>query len=64
MPVRLEVTFQPNYRDPLGETVQRSIMEDLGLGVERVRTVDVYTIDADMTPEEVEKVQRELFTDP
>src|ERR687887_138532 len=64
MPVRLEVTFQPNYRDPLGETVQRSIMEDLGLGVERVRTIDVYTIDAGMTPEEVEKVRRELFTDP
>src|SRR6266542_5714480 len=64
MPLRLEVTFQPNYRDPLGETVQRSIMEDLGLGVERVRTIDVYTIDVDLTAEEIEKVRRELFTDP
>jgi phosphoribosylformylglycinamidine synthase subunit PurSL len=64
MPLRLEVTFQPNYRDPLGETVQRSIMEDLGLCVERVRTIDVYTIDVDLTAEEIEKVRRELFTDP
>jgi phosphoribosylformylglycinamidine synthase len=64
MPVRLEVTFKPDYRDPLGESVQRGIVEDLGLNVEKVRTVEVYTIDAALTPQEVERIRCELFTDP
>ena len=63
MPSRIEVSFKPDYRDPLGESVQRAIMEDLGLSVDQVRTIDVYTIDADMTPQEVERLRRELFTD-
>jgi phosphoribosylformylglycinamidine synthase subunit PurSL len=64
MPIRIEVSFKAEYRDPLGESVQRSIVEDLGLSVEKVRTIDVYTIDANLTPQEVEQVRRELFTDP
>jgi phosphoribosylformylglycinamidine synthase subunit PurSL len=64
MPIRLEVTFKPDYRDPLGESVQRGIVEDLGLSVEKVRTVEVYTIDAELTPQEVERLRCELFTDP
>jgi phosphoribosylformylglycinamidine synthase II len=64
MAIRLEVGFKPDYRDPLGESVQRRIAEDLGLTVARVRSIDVYTIDADLTPQEVERVRRELFTDP
>jgi phosphoribosylformylglycinamidine synthase II len=64
MSSRIEVSFKPDYRDPLGESVQRGIVEDLGLSVEQVRTVDVYTIDAGLTPQEVERVRRELLTDP
>jgi phosphoribosylformylglycinamidine synthase II len=64
MPIRIEVAFKPDYRDPTGESVWRSIVEDLGLSVERVRTIDVYTIDADLTAPEVERVRGELFTDP
>ncbi len=64
MPIRIEVAFKPECRDPAGETVQRGIVEDLGLCVEMVRTIDVYTIDADLTAQEAERVRRELFTDP
>jgi phosphoribosylformylglycinamidine synthase II len=64
MPSRIEVSFKPDYRDPLGESVQRGIVEDLGLSVDKVRTIDVYTIDAHLTPQEVERVRRELLTDP
>jgi phosphoribosylformylglycinamidine synthase len=64
MPIRLEVSVKPESRDALGESVQRGIVEDLGLSVERVRSIDVYTIDADLTPQEVERVRCELFTDP
>ncbi len=64
MPIRIEVSFKPDYRDALGESVQRRIVEDLGLSVATVRTIDVYTIDAELTPQEVERVRQELFTDP
>jgi phosphoribosylformylglycinamidine synthase subunit PurSL len=64
MSSRIEVSFKPDFRDPLGESVQRAIVEDLGLGVDKVRTIDVYAIDADLTPQEVERLRRELFTDP
>jgi phosphoribosylformylglycinamidine synthase subunit PurSL len=64
MPNRIEVSFKSDCRDPLGESVQRAIVEDLGLGVDKVRTVDVYTIDADLTPQEVERLRQELFADP
>ncbi|MGH8058876.1 MAG: phosphoribosylformylglycinamidine synthase subunit PurS, partial [Candidatus Entotheonellia bacterium] len=64
MPIRIEVAFKPDYRDPAGETIQRSIVEDLGVSVEGVRTIDVYTIDADLTAQEVERLRQELFTDP
>jgi phosphoribosylformylglycinamidine synthase subunit PurSL len=64
MPSRIEVSFKPEHRDPLGESVQRGIVEDLGLSIDKVRTIDVYTIDAELTRQEVERVSRELFTDP
>jgi phosphoribosylformylglycinamidine synthase len=64
MPHRIEVSFKADYRDPLGESVQRAVMEDLGLHIDQVRTIDAYTIDADLTPQEVEQLRRELFTDP
>jgi phosphoribosylformylglycinamidine synthase subunit PurSL len=63
MVTRIEVTFKPDYRDSLGESVQRGIVEDLGLSVEQVRTIEVYSIDADLTPLEVEQVRCELLTD-
>jgi phosphoribosylformylglycinamidine synthase II len=63
MPIRLEVTFKSDYRDPLGESVQHGIIEDLGLSVEKVRTIEVYTIAAELTSQEVERVRCELFTD-
>jgi phosphoribosylformylglycinamidine synthase subunit PurSL len=64
MPSRIEVSFKPEYRDPLGESVQRGIVEDLGLSVDQVRTIEVYTIDAELSAQELERLRRELFTDP
>jgi phosphoribosylformylglycinamidine synthase len=61
---RIEVSFKSDYRDPRGEAVQRAMWEDLGLSVDKVRTIDVYTIDAALTAQEVERLRRELFTDP
>ncbi len=61
---RIEVAFKADYRDSLGESVERGIVEDLSLSVVQVRTIEVYSIDADLTPLEIERVRLELLTDP
>ncbi|GMW03305.1 MAG: hypothetical protein AMXMBFR84_44390 [Candidatus Hydrogenedentota bacterium] len=50
--------------DPVGNGLQLQIAEDLGIQVDAVHVVDVYTIDAVLTEDELKQVQRELFTDP
>lgn len=61
---RIEVGMKRDLRDPAGEHAQHQILEDLGIVVDDVRVVDVYTINADLSPEELELVRKELFTDP
>ncbi|MDI6892663.1 MAG: phosphoribosylformylglycinamidine synthase subunit PurL [Actinomycetota bacterium] len=61
---RVEVGFRPGVVDALGNSVKRSILEDLRILVEDVRTIDVYTIKADLARDQVEKIARDLLTDP
>lgn len=61
---RIEVGFKDGVRDALGESVRRSIAEDLGIDVERVRTVDVYTITAALPAQKVNFIAAELLADP
>jgi phosphoribosylformylglycinamidine synthase len=64
MPHRVEVAMKRNLPDPVGAGVRGRLAEDLGIDVEDVRVIDVYTIDAELTPEELERVRADLFTDP
>ena len=64
MPNKIEVAMKRTMPDPAGQGVRGRLAEDLGLHVDDVRVIDVYTIDAAMTPVELEKVRTELFTDP
>jgi phosphoribosylformylglycinamidine synthase len=50
--------------DPRGEKIKRRIRGDLRLPVDRVRTVDVYTVDAELTRAELEAVASGPFLDP
>lgn len=64
---RVEVGFRAGADarpDPIGLAVRRRIADDLGIEVADVRVADVYTIDAELTPDELERVRTELFTDP
>jgi phosphoribosylformylglycinamidine synthase subunit PurSL len=61
---RIEVGMKKDLRDPAGEHARHQILDDLGVAVDDVRVVDVYTIDIDLTPEELERVRADLFTDP
>ena len=61
---RIEVGFKPGVLDALGQSVARSVAEDLGLETERVRTVAVYTTNIELSARDLDRLGRELFADP
>jgi phosphoribosylformylglycinamidine synthase II len=64
MPHRIEIGFKEGVPDALGEKIKVRIREDLGLDVQSVNTISVYTIDADLSNEQLKKVARGPFSDP
>ncbi len=61
MPHRLEIASVINTE---GERLKRSFGQDLGISVDDVRVLDVYTIDGEPSPAELNRLGRELFADP
>ena len=61
---RIEVGFKEGIRDALGEKIKKRINEDLGIEVGEVKTIDVYTIDAALSNEQLNFLGKNLFTDP
>jgi phosphoribosylformylglycinamidine synthase II len=61
---RIEVALKDHVRDPRGERIKREIEHFLHLPVTGVRSIDVYTVDADLSREELEKSAAEPFSDP
>jgi phosphoribosylformylglycinamidine synthase II len=64
MPHRIEIGFKEGVPDALGEKIKMRIREDLGLDVQSVNTISVYTIDADLSNEQLEIVASGPFSDP
>ncbi len=64
MAVRLEITWRPELTDAEGEGVRRQAREYFGLTCDRVRVIQLLTLDAAISPEELEAVRREVFTHP
>ena len=62
--VRIEVGMQPQFRDPAGQDVRQQLAEDLDVHVDDVKVINIYTVHARVTAEEIEQVRTELFTDP
>lgn len=60
MITRLEITDRPDRIDSRGDQAARRIRAHLGIPVERVRTCDVYHVEARLEEGEAEKVLREL----
>ncbi|MBW1866779.1 MAG: phosphoribosylformylglycinamidine synthase [Deltaproteobacteria bacterium] len=61
---RLEITHRPDLFDAEGEKVRQKAEDYLGIKLEKVRTVQIVTIDAGFTENQLEIVQREVFTNP
>ncbi len=64
MTPRIEVAFKKGMKDALGEGVKKRIVEDLHINVDSVRTIEVYTFDADLKDEELALLGEKLFADP
>jgi phosphoribosylformylglycinamidine synthase II len=64
MPWRIEVGLKEGVTDARGERVRREIAEHLGIALDQVRTVDVYTVDAELTEKEVSAAAHGPFSDP
>ncbi len=64
MPWRIVVGLKDNVRDARGERVRREIREHLGIELRAVRTIDVYTVDAQLSEKEVAAAAAGPFSDP
>lgn len=61
---RIEVGFKPGIMDAPGERVKKQIIENLNLAVRSVRTFQVYTIDAEITDEDLALFAAGPLSDP
>jgi phosphoribosylformylglycinamidine synthase II len=61
---RIEVGFKKGMKDALGDSIRKRIIEDIHINVNSVRTVEVYSIDADLSDEQVMNLGEKLFADP
>ncbi len=61
---RIEVALKDQVRDARGERIRREIEQFLHLRVESVRTIDIYTVDADLSDTDLVKTAAGPFCDP
>ena len=64
MATRIEVGYRDGVKDPRGERVVREAKELAGIELRSVRTVSVYTVDVDITEDQLEAAASGPFTDP
>nr|HID57647.1 phosphoribosylformylglycinamidine synthase [Desulfobacterales bacterium] len=64
MPVRLEITLRPDLFDPEGATICRKASDYFGIKLTSVRTINILTIDANLSSDQLEAIQRHIFTNP
>ncbi len=61
---RIEVREKSNSFDALGESIHKGILDLRLTSVDQVRVVHVYVLEGDIVASEVERIARELLTDP
>ena len=60
----IEIGYKPNILDALGESINKDI-HDLGIKqVTKVKSVQLYKIDADLNFAQIDEICRKLLTDP
>jgi phosphoribosylformylglycinamidine synthase len=64
MPHRLEIALKNELFDAEGAAVAGKAAAYFGIRVQDVRAVHIVTLDADLSPEQLETVRTEIFTNP
>lgn len=64
MLARIQVGLKPAFRDSFGETTATSIKNDLGLAVDSVRTIKVFTVEADISDDQLLAAAQGPYSDP
>jgi phosphoribosylformylglycinamidine synthase len=64
MPNRIEIALKAGVRDSRGERIKREIEHFLQLAVDEVRTLDVYTVDMPLEPDQLKQAAAGPFSDP
>ncbi|NLC70665.1 MAG: phosphoribosylformylglycinamidine synthase [Desulfuromonadaceae bacterium] len=61
---RIEVALKEDVRDARGDRVRRELAHHFGVNIGLVRTIDVYTVEADLSREEIDRVAAGPLCDP
>ncbi|MEW6671456.1 MAG: AIR synthase-related protein [Thermodesulfobacteriota bacterium] len=64
MPYRIEIMMKPELFDAEGEGVRQKAKNYFGIDLDSVRTIHVVTIDANLSPDQIEQIRRDIFTNP
>jgi len=61
---RIEIGFKKGIRDALGEKTRLRIMENFRIPVEEIKTIDVYTIEGELSPKQLKAIAAGPLSDP
>ncbi|MEN9307022.1 MAG: phosphoribosylformylglycinamidine synthase, PurS and PurL domain [Fibrobacterota bacterium] len=61
---RIEVAVRPELRDSLAGRIATQLSEDAGIPVQSVRTIRVFTLEGEFSPDELTRAAGKLFADP
>ncbi len=64
MPNRIEIALKPDLFDAEGAGIQKKARAYFGIDVLSIRCVSIVTLDVELTGDQLDKIQLELFTNP
>ncbi len=64
MPHRLEIALKSELVDAEGEGIRQKANDYFGITLRQVRTINILTFDADLSSEQLQTIQTEIFTNP
>ena len=64
MPYRLEIALRPELVDAEGDGIRRKANHYFGIEIDRVRSIQVVTIDANLSIDQLQTIQTDIFTNP
>ncbi|MBU0729129.1 MAG: phosphoribosylformylglycinamidine synthase subunit PurL [Proteobacteria bacterium] len=64
MLARIQVGLKPSFIDSFGEQTNKRIQSDLHIAADSVRTIKVFTVDADISQDQLIEAARGPFCDP